>query len=183
MGAKPPPVASSRLMPAFRNPLFVFLAVPLFLASAPALRASPGVAVVIDKDALALVGAGRYGCPDSSVAFVNRGGVVRAICDAPPPPVEARVAPPPEPVWSIAAGESIEGAFRSWLPEGWRLAWDAEETPVAATEFKHVGGEPMRAIAEAFDRRSLWGSQPLIACVFPSEQILQVRSSGACGTP
>lgn len=86
------------------------------------------------------------------------------------------------PTWRIDAGADIRQAVTSWLPSDWTLAWDTPAAPAANAQFQY-DGEPMAAIAQLFDRLSVWPEAPLTACSFPNERILQVRSSGACGSP
>lgn len=155
--------------------------------------ASAGVAVVIDRGALKLVGTSGSECPPSKVIFVTRDGRIVAVCEMPAPkPVVAQapvsqveqVAPPtaPTPVWRVAEKASIREAIGGWLPAGWRLAWDTTAEPMAEVAFSFEG-EPMAAVADLFDRRSVWGDTPLIACAFGAEKILQVRDRGECGQP
>lgn len=170
------------------------LAASLALALCWAPNASAGVAVVIDRSALKLVGTAGSECPPSKVVFVTREGRIVAVCEAPAPPkapvaaategqIERVVLPKaPAPVWRIAEQASIREALGTWLPAGWRLAWDSTVEPKAAVAFSFEG-EAMGAVADLFDRRSVWGDSPLIACAFGAEKILQVRDSGECGQP
>lgn len=170
------------------------VALSFALLSLSAKTADAGVAVVIDRASLRLVSAQSTECPSQSVIFVTRGGRVVAVCDTPPPAagavrpadgqqvVAAPLAPAMPPTWRIAEAAEIRTSIAAWLPEGWRLAWDTEAAPTASVPFEFQG-EPMEAIADLFDRRSVWGDAPLIACAFGAEKILQVRDRGECGQP
>lgn len=158
-----------------------------------AFSAHAGVAVVIDRSALKMVGAAGSECPPSKVIFVTREGRIVAVCEAPPPkPVAAApggeggeralIPKAPTPVWRIAEKASIREAIAKWLPADWRLAWDTDTQPAAQVAFSFEG-EPMAAVADLFDRRSVWGDAPLLACLYPKDRVLQVRSTGECGTP
>ncbi|MCU1142259.1 toxin co-regulated pilus biosynthesis Q family protein [Stenotrophomonas maltophilia] len=181
----------------------------LMLAAAPGAHAGP--AVVISRDMLALVTEQTNSCPPDRVIFVTRDSRVVATCDGPPEPeprilAEAldvtgdapSVLPSPQqtgapdqtpvfvaapvPKWSVEQGESIREAIAAWLPSDWTLAWDTDSTPLANARFEYQG-DSMAAIADLFDRRSLWPEMPLTACSFPKERILQVRAGGECGAP
>ena len=169
------------------------LAASLVLLISWASSANAGVAVVIDRSALKLVGPSGAECPPTRVIFVTRDGRIVAVCDMPAPkPLpaasavvggEVQVLPKaPTPVWRIAEKASIREAIAKWLPADWRLAWDTTVEPTAQVAFMFEG-EPMAAVADLFDRRSVWGDAPLIACSYPKDHVLQVRSTGECGTP
>lgn len=161
----------------------------LVLAVPPA---SAGPAVVIDRDMLRLVTDSASSCSPDRVVFVTRDTRVTATCEPQPEPEpavtsEAVVAaavfvPAPPPTWRLEEGGDIHDALAAWLPSDWTLAWDTPATPAAGVSFQFEG-DPMEAIAELFDRRSIWPEAPLIACSFPGERILQVRSAGQCGAP
>ena len=166
------------------NPVTAAVAA-LLIANSGIGTASAGVAVVIDRDALELVAAGSNECPSRRVIFVTVDGAVRAVCDFDPPQpvvVTAAAVPPPPPTWSVEQGAAIQSTLKAWLPSGWTLAWDTATEPVAASGFSFQGA-PMSAIAELFDRRSVWADAELIACSFPKQKILQVRDAGPCGAP
>jgi len=174
------------------SPLRCFAASVVLLMSW-ASSAHAGVAVVIDRSALRMVGASGSECPPSKVIFVTREGRIVAVCEAPSP--KPAVAAPggegserllipkaPTPVWRIAEKANIREAIAKWLPADWRLAWDTAAEPIAQVTFSFEGA-PMAAVADLFDRRSVWGEAPLIACAFDAEKILQVRDGGECGQP
>lgn len=175
------------------SPLKVFAASVVLLTSW-AFNAHAGVAVVIDRSALKLVGASASECPPSKVIFVTREGRIAAVCEAPPPkPMAAAgaageggeralIPKAPTPVWRIAEKASIREALAKWLPADWRLAWDTTTEPTAQVAFSFEG-EPMAAVADLFDRRSVWGDAPLLACLYPKDRVLQVRATGECGSP
>jgi len=157
-----------------------------------------GASIVIDRDALKLVAAGAGGCPQQSVRFVTEGAAIVAVCDLPPAPRSSVAAveqlpgmdgeavppasPPPMPTWTIEPGKDIQATIKSWMPPGWTLAWDATSKPSAASKFSFTG-DRMDALAELFDRRSIWSDAPPIACSFPKQKILQIRDAGVCGAP
>ncbi|WNH54858.1 TcpQ domain-containing protein [Stenotrophomonas oahuensis] len=146
-------------------------------------------------------------CPPDRVIFVSRESRVVAVCDAPPTPEPVVIAEPldltadtpkavgviapaatavftpaPIPKWTIEQGQSIRDALAAWIPADWTLAWDTPAAPLANVSFEYQG-EAMDAIADLFDRRSIWPESPLTACSFPNERILQVRATGECGAP
>lgn len=169
--------------------------------------ADAGPAVVISRDMLGMVTEQTNSCPPDRVIFVSREGRVVAVCDAPPvidpvvtaatldltadaqasagvaaPAAAAVFTPAPVPKWTIEQGQSIRDALAAWIPTDWTLAWDTTAAPLANVSFEYQG-EAMDAIADLFDRRSIWPESPLTACSFPNERILQIRTAGECGAP